>query len=120
MVKQLSLLEEEKVTFLEPKRGLQKKTIVINDEEVLSSIACQDTSFNDMRDWWAAYLSQEEVLEVSPWSGKGKELHVAELFSGPGGLAQGVKTFCETIGICLLYTSPSPRDRSLSRMPSSA
>ena len=23
-------------------------------------------------------------------------------------------------GICLLYTSPSPRDRSLSRMPSSA
>ena len=24
------------------------------------------------------------------------------------------------IGTCLLYTSPSPRDRSLSRMPSSA
>ena len=24
------------------------------------------------------------------------------------------------IGICLLYTSPSPRDRSVSRMPSSA
>ena len=24
------------------------------------------------------------------------------------------------LGICLLYTSPSPRDRSLSRMPSSA
>ena len=26
----------------------------------------------------------------------------------------------EAYGICLLYTSPSPRDRSLSRMPSSA
>ena len=26
----------------------------------------------------------------------------------------------EEAGICLLYTSPSPRDRSLSRMPSSA
>ena len=24
------------------------------------------------------------------------------------------------IGICLLYTSPSPRDNTLSRMPSSA
>ena len=24
------------------------------------------------------------------------------------------------VGVCLLYTSPSPRDRSLSRMPSSA
>ena len=27
---------------------------------------------------------------------------------------------CDTTGTCLLYTSPSPRDRSLSRMPSSA
>ena len=26
----------------------------------------------------------------------------------------------EQIKLCLLYTSPSPRDRSLSRMPSSA
>ena len=26
----------------------------------------------------------------------------------------------KTIGICLLYTSPSPRDRTRSRMPSSA
>ena len=26
----------------------------------------------------------------------------------------------EEVKICLLYTSPSPRDRSLSRMPSSA
>ena len=27
---------------------------------------------------------------------------------------------CGLLGNCLLYTSPSPRDRSLSRMPSSA
>ena len=26
----------------------------------------------------------------------------------------------DVVGVCLLYTSPSPRDRSLSRMPSSA
>ena len=31
-----------------------------------------------------------------------------------------VKTGVEKIGTCLLYTSPSPRDRSISRMPSSA
>ena len=30
------------------------------------------------------------------------------------------KTGSEPVGTCLLYTSPSPRDRSLSRMPSSA
>ena len=30
------------------------------------------------------------------------------------------RPFCDTIGSCLLYTSPSPRDATLSRMPSSA
>ena len=51
---------------------------------------------------------------------------------GPGGyvcairLSQlGLKTACiesrgSLGGTCLLYTSPSPRDRILSRMPSSA
>ena len=28
--------------------------------------------------------------------------------------------YAEAANLCLLYTSPSPRDRSLSRMPSSA
>ena len=28
--------------------------------------------------------------------------------------------FCRYAGVCLLYTSPSPRDRQKSRMPSSA
>ena len=32
----------------------------------------------------------------------------------------GVVEIFAQVGICLLYTSPSPRDRSLSRMPSSA
>ena len=31
-----------------------------------------------------------------------------------------VGTGTGSVGVCLLYTSPSPRDRSLSRMPSSA
>ena len=31
-----------------------------------------------------------------------------------------VKEFGEAAGTCLLYTSPSPRDRTRSRMPSSA
>ena len=31
-----------------------------------------------------------------------------------------VELHSESLGTCLLYTSPSPRDRSLSRMPSSA
>ena len=35
-------------------------------------------------------------------------------------LAQNAKFFEAPVGICLLYTSPSPRDRQKSRMPSSA
>ena len=41
----------------------------------------------------------------------------------PNAAEFGTDTFTELTGIhcdCLLYTSPSPRDRSLSRMPSSA
>ena len=31
-----------------------------------------------------------------------------------------VRVMCEYCKVCLLYTSPSPRDRTRSRMPSSA
>ena len=43
---------------------------------------------------------------------------------GSGGQLQGMVTdrdiVLRCVAACLLYTSPSPRDRSLSRMPSSA
>ena len=35
-------------------------------------------------------------------------------------IREGIKEFSEWPTICLLYTSPSPRDATLSRMPSSA
>ena len=51
-----------------------------------------------------------------------------ELFHARGYDAVGVQEIAEMAGVtkptlyyyCLLYTSPSPRDRSVSRMPSSA
>ena len=44
-----------------------------------------------------------------------------EIFAMLGPNGAGKTTLISIIcGICLLYTSPSPRDRSLSRMPSSA
>ena len=38
----------------------------------------------------------------------------------PGGVAKYIENARALLRDCLLYTSPSPRDRSLSRMPSSA
>ena len=53
-----------------------------------------------------APLGDSEELEVGDW---------AIALGTPYGLEKTV-----TLGICLLYTSPSPRDGLLSRMPSSA
>ena len=47
-----------------------------------------------------------------------KDLLEEIIFYGIGLGADFVEIFIENT--CLLYTSPSPRDRSLSRMPSSA
>ena len=41
------------------------------------------------------------------------------VFTEPS-VAKSMEPFAERLGICLLYTSPSPRDLSTSRMPSSA
>ena len=43
-------------------------------------------------------------------------IHFLQNVSTPWGLYDSMVRY----NICLLYTSPSPRDRSLSRMPSSA
>ena len=51
------------------------------------------------------------------------EWNAKNLFTGwrdPGLTAKGVDEAHAAGKACLLYTSPSPRDRSLSRMPSSA
>ena len=61
-------------------------------------------------------LAQETLSLVIDGSGpKGDVLLVAELAG-----VQAAKRTSDLIPLCLLYTSPSPRDGLLSRMPSSA
>ena len=43
-----------------------------------------------------------------------------ELFGGPKDIVTVIDPSVASAGTCLLYTSPSPRDRTRSRMPSSA
>ena len=63
--------------------------------------------YNKTLDNWKYIVGKELFKECYPKSFKG---------------SNKVKNSCLTIMVksCLLYTSPSPRDRSLSRMPSSA
>ena len=42
------------------------------------------------------------------------------LFRTESGTPVLLEAYCPHLGACLLYTSPSPRDRTRSRMPSSA
>ena len=45
--------------------------------------------------------------------------HMVAVFND-GGQYHAIDDMCPHMGACLLYTSPSPRDGLLSRMPSSA
>ena len=56
-----------------------------------------------------------DVLVVDRFAGGG-----ATAISGGVVYAGGGTSIQHEAGICLLYTSPSPRDRTRSRMPSSA
>ena len=46
--------------------------------------------------------------------------YLSELLLSKGYEVHGVKRRSSLFNTCLLYTSPSPRDATLSRMPSSA
>ena len=70
----------------------------------------------------------ERVMrDSSGWKPTAYRSHtIGDVTSGGAGMLGEEVTisgYAETVrgrGACLLYTSPSPRDRSLSRMPSSA
>ena len=74
------------------------------------------------------FLDQAKIYIASGHGGSGsisfrREAHVP--FGGPdggnGGRGGDVIAHCtDGLNTCLLYTSPSPRDRQKSRMPSSA
>ena len=66
-----------------------------------------------------AHFDQEGFLFFPDWFSSDE----ANLLLEEAALVYGLErkeVLRETSGVCLLYTSPSPRDRTRSRMPSSA
>ena len=47
-------------------------------------------------------------------------LVIQQIAAWPDEISNVEKLFSDELGVCLLYTSPSPRDKRQSRMPSSA
>ena len=62
---------------------------------------------SDVSEWWST-----NIIEMEPGSISLRGTPIENLI--------GNKSFVEMIWLCLLYTSPSPRDQRGSRMPSSA
>ena len=71
----------------------------------------------------------EDVMndQIDKKTGKGQKMWGGRFAAGPGALMQAINVsigFDQRLAAqdiaCLLYTSPSPRDGLLSRMPSSA
>ena len=65
-------------------------------------------------------LGQGSVLDLHRLVGEDLDILVNGKLIAQGEVVISNEKFCAKITNCLLYTSPSPRDRTRSRMPSSA
>ena len=72
--------------------------------------------YDDLSKQAVAYRQMSLLLRRPP----GREAYPGDVFYLHSRLLERSAKLNEDNGACLLYTSPSPRDRSLSRMPSSA
>ena len=83
-----------------------KQTMQLNPEEILTTIGL----FLPIGGWLAdAYLGRYKVVLYGMWT-----MWLGAMLNGLSFILGKV------VAPCLLYTSPSPRDATLSRMPSSA
>ena len=74
---------------------------------------CSVFPYDERMETYLKYTNRKEIAELA---NQNKELLVAD----PEVESEPEKYFDKIIEICLLYTSPSPRDQRGSRMPSSA
>ena len=93
-------------------------------DEVFMKVECDDGLARDLFDFFSFTVPNAKFMPSVKnryWDGKVRlfSIKTHKIYIG---LLPYVDEFCRERGydICLLYTSPSPRDATLSRMPSSA
>ena len=103
---------------LVPERNPNNKYRLYKVEDVNSILAEGDVSYLPFSE---KELTTEEVLKDAKSIRKLiRKLSAAFRNSSGGGLIERFEEISKLLFTCLLYTSPSPRDRTRSRMPSSA
>ena len=76
----------------------------------------EEPVIKQIREWWLEY----HVLSFPNQDINDDDLERFTLYFGPFGDDPFIAPIQGRSNICLLYTSPSPRDKRQSRMPSSA
>ena len=105
-------------------------SVMMNNEELLT-VESQKEDNKSAKEEELSLFTGKGNVQIDVHAARGLDCidcHTQRDIMGDGNLYskqhQAVEIRCETChgndSTCLLYTSPSPRDRSLSRMPSSA
>ena len=100
-------LEEKEI---HEEEGRDIKLIIDQDTEKLIRASLQVTDIQILGEEYGGEISEEKYWVIDP-------------IDGTANYFRGLDECCVSIALmegCLLYTSPSPRDRTRSRMPSSA
>ena len=119
---------DEHGLFLRDKDGtpqvIDRKTKIVaaNDKKGLKPDLKGDVTLKDGRKAVPVFMKMAETYMDKAYApdavAEATGVSAAQIKAIAAELAR--VAFDEEIVICLLYTSPSPRDRSISRMPSSA
>ena len=75
---------------------------------------------NDPISWYLSNIGRVPLLTPAEEIELGNQVQKMMVLTEDGQLNEKTKEFTPQDKSCLLYTSPSPRDRTRSRMPSSA
>ena len=125
VVQLIEFMAKDIPSYQDPlRKGLDWINEESNSKFSKSFIELDDKSIKQIFDEIAFYDPNSNMSDLSEpvqWFNLVRNLTMTGYFTSEVGIKElGYKGNMPNVWDCLLYTSPSPRDRSLSRMPSSA